>query len=513
MRSHHFSLRTSILALGLVTFGAAAACGENGGGAGSKSTSAAGNDPNISGGPNGDGRDGSSVPGTSTGEDGSVAEGGSTEDANTPGAPYVDFAVNHVLLTGQSNSVSNSGVPVLSTTQPYSNLMFNTGVMPMKQCDGSGCRAYDTPSSFAPLVEGDNFFSYGVETSAAGIANEITFLAKGRYQGVVQGLPNDHSVLVSLHGRSGNTYWCLRKGGCDYKPGYLHPFEQGMSEVASAKAIAEAANKSYVVRAVAAIHGESDHYSYTDGSAEFPIPGTDGTPGKIQSYADGLIEWQADYESSVKAITGQTAPVPLFISQISGWNDTQYSRVAQFQLDAHVRAPGKVVLIGPSYNLALDQKDCRHFTSEGERRLGEYFAKVYARVIFEGKPWEPLRPKTVTRDGAVITVRFHVPSPPIVIDTQRVAEAASYGFIYADASGAPAITKVEVAGPDTVKITLASVPTADGRHLTYAQNQVALSCIGTPNGARGNLRDSDATPSKHGYELHNWAVNFDVPVP
>ncbi|MDF2698247.1 MAG: Endo,4-beta-xylanase precursor [Labilithrix sp.] len=321
-------------------------------------------------------------------------------------------------------------------------------------------------------------------------------------------------MLVSLHGRSCNTYWCLRKGGCNYKGGYLVPFEQAMMEVSAAKQIAAKANRSYVVRAVATIHGESDHYSYTEGSQEFPLAGSDGVAGKIQSYADALIEWQADYETGIKAITGQTVPVPLFVSQISGWNDTQYSKVAEFQLDAHVRAPGKVVLIGPSYHLGLDQNDCRHFTSDGERRLGEYFAKVYARVIFEGRPWEPLRPKEVTRNGAVLTAKFHVPSPPLVIDTQRVTEAASYGFVYTDSSAAPpAIQSVAVTGPDTVTITLAAAPSGGNGRLTYAQNQQALSCIGTPNGARGNLRDSDATPSKYGYDLHNWAVSFDVAVP
>jgi hypothetical protein len=287
-----------------------------------------------------------------------------------------------------------------------------------------------------------------------------------------------------------------------------------MKEVTSAKTLAAAANKTYVVRAVASIHGESDHYSYTDGSQEYPIAGSDGTPGKITSYADALLEWQQDYETSVKAITGQTQPVPMLVSQISGWNDTQYSKVAQFQLDAHVRAPQKVVLIGPSYQFTADQSDCRHFTNQDERRLGEYFAKVYARVVLEGKPWEPVRPKTVTRNGAVITVVFHVPTPPLALDTVRVAEAASYGFTFADGSGAPpAISTVAVTAPDTVTITLASAPTGAGAHLMYAQNQTALTCIGSQHGARGNLRDSDATPSKHGYDLHNWSVHFDVPVP
>ena len=61
-------------------------------------------------------------------------------------------------------------------------------------------------------------------------------------------------------------------------------------------------------------------------------------------------------------------------------------------------------------------------------------------------------------------------------------------------------------------ITLASVPPADS-HLRYAMNQVPGQCIGTPSGARGNVRDSDDTPSKAGYPLPNWAVHFDVVVP
>src|SRR5689334_14232965 len=90
--------------------------------------------------------------------------------------------------------------------------------------------------------------------------------------------PAKHDVLVSGHGRSGNTYWCVRKGGCPYDSdpppagrGKTIPFEQGTAfsagafaghgEVADAKALATAAGKTYAVRAVLAIHGESDHYA------------------------------------------------------------------------------------------------------------------------------------------------------------------------------------------------------------------------------------------------------------
>lgn len=449
-------------------------------------------------------------------------------DADADAAPpFVDYDVNHVLLAGQSNSVGNSGTPVLSTTQPYANLRFDTGVLSMKGrpsdanlgCDGEGCSVYETPTGFLPLVEGDQYFDYAVETPASGLGNEISMLATARY-----GLPK-HDVLVSAHGRSGNTYWCLRKpvtpiagtknSMCDYKAGYLSSYSQGLMEVTSGKTLAAAAGKSYVVRAVAVVHGESDDDAVANGGWELPLDAHDGTPGAIASYTDALLEWQRDYETDIRAITGQAEPVPLFVSQLSGWTHGPFSRVAQEQLDAHVKAPGKVVLVGPSYHLALDKTDCLHFTNAGERRLGEYFAKVYAEVVFAKKTWEPVRPKTITRAGSVITVELHVPKPPLVIDHLEVAAATNEGFTYVDdaGAGAPAIANVAIVSPTQVAITLTQAPTSTGRRLRYAMNQVKDACVGTPEGARGNVRDSDDTPSRTGTPLHNWAVNFEIAVP
>lgn len=471
-------------------------------------------------------------------------------DAGPLSASYVDFDINHVLITGQSNSVSNGGQPVLSTSQPFSNLMFDTGPMSMKGsfgaptgcgggvntgcCEGNeGCATFETPTSLVPLIEGDRFFGYAVETASAGTANGISYLAQQDYGfGARPGYPQKHVVLTTLHGRSGWTYQCMRKGSCNYKyggarAGYVPPFTQAMQEVQNAKALALAAGKTYVVRAVTTIHGESDQDSYFHGTPEFPMAGTDGTPNKILDYADGLIEWQQDYEAGVKAITGQTVAVPLLVSQLSGQNSTRVAAVAQYELEAHKRGAGKVVLIGPSYHLSLSNADCLHFTSVGERRLGEYFAKVYARVVFGGQTWEPVRPKQITRTGSVITVKFFVPVPPLVVDTTHVTNPGNLGFDFVDGSGAtPAITNVAITGPDTVQITLATTPVGPNMRLRYAQNQNPGTCVGPgigfAGGARGNIRDSDATPSQAQdakevggapIPLWNWSVQFDEPLP
>ncbi len=441
--------------------------------------------------------------------DGAVAPEEDTGPPRTRLDPlYRHFDINHVLSTGQSNAVANFGTPVLTTVQPFSNLMFDVGVMTGGSCNAQGCASYQTPSALVPLVEGDMFFNYAVETASSGIANEISSLARTIYLKDEPAARQSHDVLVSLHGRSGNTYHCLRKGGCPRDLNlYVSPFDDGMRQVDDAKRLATARGESYVVRAVTAIHGESDHYGVA-----FPLEGTDGTPNKIQNYADGLIEWQSDYETQVKLRTGQILPIPLFISQMSGWTDRPTSAIANLQLAAHERAPGKVVIVGPGYPLPF-ANDCLHYSANSNRRLGEYFAKAYVKQVLGGRPWEPVRPKSVTRAANVITVKFIVPVPPLVLDTTLVTNPGDYGFRYTDSGAAPAITNVAVSGPDTVVVTLASAPSGANGRLSYAQNAPSPACPGPTNGPRGNVRDSDATPSLHGYSLYNWSVHFDVVVP
>lgn len=409
------------------------------------------------------------------------------EEAEAP-RPYVAKDINHVLLTGQSNAVALNA-DITSRTQPYGNLSFNTGVMPMNACSGEGCASYQTPTHFIPLVEGDSFFSGSpVETAASSFANEVSRLF------------GSHTSLVSNHGRSGNTYSCLRKGSCNYKPGLLSAFSQGLMEVQSAMNIAASMNKSYIVRAVLSIHGESDHYSYASNITEFPLPGTDGTPNKIRDYSDGMLEWQSDYEVSVKEITKQGDMIPLFISQVSGWSGAKISVVAQMQLDAHLRAPGKVILVAPGYSLPF-QSDCRHLTGDGQRTLGRYFAKAYKKVIIDGLTWNPVHPKKIIRQGNQLVIQYHVPSPPLVLDTESISDPGNMGYEYSDTSAH--ITKVAVTAPDTITITFSA--TLNPGTLSYAQNQPVSGCTGV-YGARGNVRDSDSPD-------HNWGVLSITSVP
>lgn len=395
--------------------------------------------------------------------------------------------ISHVLVTGQSNSIGFAGNPQLTTTQPFGNLMFDVGVMTARSCDPDGCREYTQPKKLLPLVEGDAYFDKPVETMASGLANEASKL----------GAPG--SILVSIHGRSGNGYECLRKMGCAFNiaKGYLRPFEEALRQVGDAKALATAQGLEYRVAAIAVIHGESDHYA-----SPFPLDG-------VENYADALVEWQRDYETAIRAATGQTTPIPLLASQMSNWNDRPDSEIPRMQLDAHTGASGKVVLVGPTYMLPFAE-DCIHFTNHGERHLGEYFAKAYTRLRSGG--WEPLRPIGATRAGQTVTIKFTVPVPPLVLDTEHVTDPGNFGFEYAEGGTTVPIAKVAVSGPDAVTLELGRAPGAGQGRVRYAMHATPYTCPGAEYGPRGNLRDSDTTPSMYGYDLANWAVHFDVAV-
>jgi hypothetical protein len=405
--------------------------------------------------------------------------GDADADAAVPVLPYFDL--NQILSTGQSLSVGAQGVPPLTTTQPYDNKMFVTGVM-------AGATGL---TSLVPLVEGDVIpgSNVPVETMSSSLADLVTKLA--REQSLL-GQPDGkrtHDLLVSVHGVGGIAYSGLKKGTA--------PYTTGMAQAKAGMDLAAALGKSFEIRAVTTVHGETDHLN-----------------GNV-TYEGDLVEWQHDYETDVNALTGRTGVLPFFQTQMSSWTKlgSVTSAIPYAQLAAHVDNPGKIILVGPKYHLPY-AADGVHLTNEGYRHMGEDYAKAYRRVVVEGGTWEPVRPKTVTRVDKVVTITFFVPAPPLVLDTNLVTNPGNYGFEFVDdAAVTPGVDSVALVGPDTVQITLTAVPTGANKSIHYAA-AAALGAAGGPTtGPRGNLRDSDATPSRNGYALYNWCVHFLAPVP
>ncbi len=445
---------------------------------GSDSQQADGNDASADDGATADAS--AATPDSGAVKDGSGVDATTADSGDAGRYTPVYFAVNHVLSTGQSLSVGALGTPVLSTTQPYANLMFDGGVAV------SPLVPAPTFTSLVPLVEGPS-----VETMSSALANEATKLGQEQF---LKGLPppNDtHVLLLSVHGKSGTAYVGIKKG--------TQAYANGIAQATGGKALTADAGLSYVVRAVTSVHGESDDIA------------------KNLTYEADLVEWQHDYETDVTAITGQTLPIPMLHTQMSSWTalntGLNTSPVAMAQLSAHVNHPGKIVLVGPKYFLPY-VADGVHLTNDGYAFMGEYYAKAYARIIFEGKPWEPLRPLSAAQAGTKIRVVYKVPAPPLVLDTVAVTDPGHNGFEYTDDSGAPAvITAVALDGPDAVVLTFDKAPAGPNKRVRYAYTGTTGAKGGATTGPRGNLRDSDATPSRTMHALYNWAVHSETPVP
>jgi hypothetical protein len=369
--------------------------------------------------------------------------------------------INHLLSTGQSLAVGLNGSPVLSSTQPYSNLML------------SG-------TSLVPLVE------TSVETMGSAMANIITNLIAG----------NNYQVAVSNHGVSATGYIGLKQGTA--------PYANGMDQVTKAKAAATILGTPYRVIGVTVVHGEGDSIS-----------------GGTASYEGWLRQWQIDYETDVKAITGQVGTIPLYTDQMSSQtgNNMATSGMPLAQLAAAENNPGKIILVGPKYQYPY--VDNVHLTNQGYRMMGEYFGKVIKKVAVDRATWTPLSPSRIERSGNTIYAQFNVPVAPLVFDTTIVSARTNYGFEYSDSTSSASISSVELEGTDTVKVTLSATPTGSSQQLRYAYTGTAGSNPGPQNAgsAAGNLRDSDTTTALSGNILYNWTVHFgkdittDIAVP
>jgi hypothetical protein len=393
--------------------------------------------------------------------------------------------INHVLVLGQSDALGTHGIPALTTTQPYKNIMFNPGIV-----TGNDSNANDLVS-FVPLVEHDVPGKIHGESGWAAAANLTTALTRSTPPF------SEYRTLISDDAADGMPYSALKKGTAQYAV--------GLAQVAAGHSIASALGLEHAVRALFVVHGE-----------------TDLTLGTTDYEAD-LEAWQADYQSDIKAITKQTAPIPMFVSQVSGIAgdtgvDGNPSLIPQAQLQASIDEPSKIYLVGPKYMFSFSNGP--HLTNTSFRQMGEYFAKAYRSVVIEGRPWIPLRPKpaSITCNADTIDLAFDVPVPPLAFDTKLVAEAFSYGFSVVDGAGKNVpISSVSLSGATTVHIALGAKLAGKNNRLRYAyvggpgKPCTGITCDGRLSGPRGNLRDSDKTPSLYGNALYNWAVQFEEP--
>lgn len=399
---------------------------------------------------------------------------------------------NYVLSIGQSLAVGTNGTPVVSTTQPYLNLVNDAGVTQGNVGDSTTMLYWTSnglgqqAATVTPLVE------FVRETHASGMLNTVSQKARAG------GYGSAWDAYTTNFGLGATAYADLAKGTSPYR---------NAIDTAAFAATVQPAYTTGPARApyIAVVHGETDMLSTT--------------------YGADVRQWQADFEADLNAAFGTTGTIPMLHSQPSCWtapgNNNTAVGVSPYQLLTEYETnPTKTLLVCPKYFLTYS--DGVHLGDGAQYRiLGDYYGKAAHQHVVQGVQWSPLRPLTVQRTGAVITVTFAGNVGNLQFDTTNVTDpsggANTKGFEYTDSAGGSVYTRIAsvvLQGPNQVVITLTADPGANtGRFLSYAYTGTPGASAGPTTGPRGNLRDSDTFTGQSGTVLPNWCVHFRKAVP
>jgi hypothetical protein len=428
------------------------------------------------------------------------------EPIQLPGsvAPRAGWDLNGVIGSGQSLSVGAQAADVASSSAPFANLKLDLGGVNLPPFDAERAEL-----SLVPLVEPIRPLAttypsaypnniYG-ETPHTAMASQISALVRAASS---REFVSVHSVV----GENGQGMPVIDKRAVEKVDGDKstgRAYAATLFEVAAITRLAKARGQTYGVGAIILTHGESDA-----GNA---------------AYESDLVRLSSDYNQDIKAITGQTENVLLLITQqhsiaFSSGAATGASASTLAQWHAGVSHPDDIVCVGPRYQYP-HAADTVHFGVRGYQLLGEKYGQVYFERVVLGRRWRPLEPLEVSAEGRVVSVRFHVPVPPLAWDeslpaphqTALGAWKSGRGFELRDGNTPIEIESVAIAG-DTVRITSARDLPARATLGYAATSDGSVPDHGSRRG--GQLRDSDPFVGELTRQAQpNYAVAFEWPLP
>jgi hypothetical protein len=183
----------------------------------------------------------------------------------------------------------------------------------------------------------------------------------------------------------------------------------------------------------------------------------------LEIYKNDLVQIKNDYQHDIMAITAQKKKPAFFTYQTGGaMSGTAQLMACDQEKDMYMVASTYMLptaLNGYYYNNdKLIHGAAVHLSADGERWLGEMFGKVIRRVNIEGEKWQPLRPEKswYEKGEQSVFIRFHVPNPPLVIDSVFLPEQGTGSGleVYDESNHVCEIKEVSIIGKDVLKIML-----------------------------------------------------------
>ena len=258
----------------------------------------------------------------------------------------------------------------------------------------------------------------------------------------------------------------------------------------------------FCVPAICWMQGESDIREYTK-----------------ENYKETLKQLHSDLNRAVKVITHQKEDVHLICYQTNAvtvaddFNPLNYDCVEMKPSQAIVDFINEDSLFdasGPTYPYHF-MREYLHIDAIGQQHIGYLDAITVMNIIKRKGKTYGLIPQSLSVEGNDVIINFHVPCPPLIIDTVHVKYTDHYGFSVINTDGENIISDVSLEG-NHVRLRCSNSPI--NCKVRYAVNGDKLKS-GRLHGPRGNLRDSQGETEKMKvqgttYPVHNWAYQFDM---
>lgn len=380
---------------------------------------------------------------------------------------------------GQSLGVGDEARGVISTAQPYANVMLIGGLKTGDTVSGM--------SSLVPMIEQMQAAGGAASTTSGEtiLSSACNYAVKLAIAAGLVSAPTSMALAGGAPGLGSQSIAQLSKGTV--------PYQRFIAQVTAQKNLAVASGRTYSVDLVGLIQGEQDCELGTTRAA----------------YLAALLQLQADLDADIKAITGQTNSVRILLYQTSHKIVTSGGAVALAQMDAVKQSP-YFHFVTPCW--PFPRYDFVHLVAIGYNWMGKYFGRAAEQVLGEQRVPDCMRPLAayVSNGGTRLTVRFQVPKAPVVIDTTNLPNLSNYGVVVTDASGSVAVSNFAVSGADV------SMDLARAIDPATAKFRLGLDTPGTDNGrATHNFRDSTGTTvtiSGTTYPLWHISAADELPI-
>ena len=295
----------------------------------------------------------------------------------------------HPFDRAEQRGRATTACPSLSTTQPYTNLMFDSGVMPATALRRERLQRLPEAHELRAAGRGRRLLQADrddVRRASRTRRRSSRRSGTSRAQGTRPTTSSSASTGAAATA-TGASARAAATGGPATR--YVKPFDDGMMEVADALALSKAAGK--IVRRAGRHRSPRRARSLRLGRRPLTLPAAGhrrkvdhprlrrrprGVAARLRGRREG--DHRADHP-------GAALRLPVLALERRPHDGDRVPAARR----AH-SLEGQGLVVGPTYVLPYSS-DCLHFTGPGEQHLGEYFAKAYARVVLEGRRWEPLR--------------------------------------------------------------------------------------------------------------------------